>query len=151
MIIQYRYFDMNKLSVYKEGNILTYMLNHWEMVLEYRGVIGQMCQLCKRRLVQKLALKMMENLQMYVFMYVCKVIWPKAGLSLSLLDKRKEWCSMSSSFLTEPLALWEYLHCTHRHKSAENTTTKYSIPQIAPKLSQPKMGTEPSWELQILL
>ena len=51
--------------------------------------------------------------------YVCKVICPKAGLFLdihyqgsaylSLLDKRKEWGSMSSPFLTEPVALWEYL------------------------------------------
>ena len=49
----------------------------------------------------------------------CKVICPKASLSLdmhyqgstylSLLDKRKEWGSMSSPFLTEPVALWEYL------------------------------------------
>ena len=28
---------------------------------------------------------------------------------LSLLDKRKEWGSMSSPFLTEQVALWEYL------------------------------------------
>ena len=47
--------------------------------------------------------------------HVCKVICPKAGLSLdmyyqgsaylSLLDKGKERGSMSSPFLTEPVAL----------------------------------------------
>ena len=50
---------------------------------------------------------------------VCKVFCPEAGPSLemhyqgstylSLLDKRKEWGSMSSPFLTEPVTLWEYL------------------------------------------
>ena len=52
-------------------------------------------------------------------MFVCKVICPKAGLSLdmhyqgsaylSLLNKRKERGSMPSPFLTESVALWEYL------------------------------------------
>ena len=94
-------------------------------------------------------------------LYVCKVICPKAGLSLdmhyqasgylSLLDKRKEWGSMSSPFLTEPLALWEYfsLH-THRHKNAANTTTKHPIPHSSQNVTVIN-GTEPSWELQILL
>ena len=50
---------------------------------------------------------------------VCKVFCPEAGPSLdmhyqgstylSFLDKRKEWDSMSSPFLTEPVDLWEYL------------------------------------------
>ena len=54
-----------------------------------------------------------------MFWYVCKVFCPEAGPSLdmryqgstylSLLDKRKECGSMSSPFLTEPVALWEYL------------------------------------------
>ena len=54
-------------------------------------------------------------------MHVCKVFCPEAGPSfdmhyqgsrstyLSLLDKRKEWGSMSSPFHIEPVALWEYL------------------------------------------
>ena len=52
-------------------------------------------------------------------MYVYKVICPKAGLSLdlhyqgstylSLLDKIKEWGSISGPFLSEPVTLWEYL------------------------------------------
>ena len=81
-----------------------------------------------------------------VCMYVCKVICPKAGLSLdmhyqgstylSLLDKRKEWsiCQVLSS-----LRQWPYgntFHCTHRHKDSANTTTKHPIPQIAPEISQ---------------
>ena len=55
----------------------------------------------------------------YLFMYVCKVFCPEEGPSLdmhyhgsvylSLLDKRKEWGSMSSPFLTEPVVLREYL------------------------------------------
>ena len=54
-----------------------------------------------------------------LMLYVCKVFCPEAGPSLnmhyqgstylSLLDKRKEWGSISSPFLTEPVALWEYL------------------------------------------
>ena len=48
-----------------------------------------------------------------------EVLCPEAGPSLdmhyqgstylSLLDKRNEWGNMSSPFLTEPVALWEYL------------------------------------------
>ena len=55
---------------------------------------------------------------MYVCVYVCKVFFPEKGpfldmhyqgsAYLRLLDKRKEWGSMSSPFLTEPVALWEY-------------------------------------------
>ena len=73
-------------------------------------------------------------------MYACKVICLKAGVSLdmhyqssaylSLLDKRKEWGSMSSPSFTESVVLWEYLSLH------TNTATKHPVPQIAPKLSQ---------------
>ena len=77
-------------------------------------------------------------------MYVCKVICPKASPSLdmhyqgnaylSLLDKRKEWGNMSSAFLTEPVALWEYLSL---HTQTQIQLLSIPIPQIAPKVSQP--------------
>ena len=83
----------------------------------------------------------------YLSVCVCKVFCLEAGLSLvmhyqgstylSLLDKKRSEivCQVLSS-----LSQWPYgntFHCTHKHKSASNTTTKYPIPQIAPKLSQP--------------
>ena len=59
---------------------------------------------------------------------------------------------MSSPFLTEPVALWEYfsLH-THRHKSAENTTSEHPHTPNSSQTVTAINGTEPSWELQILL
>ena len=56
---------------------------------------------------------------------------------------------MSSPFLTEPVALWEYLSLRIRHKSAANTTTKH--PHTPNSFVTAINGTEPSWELQILL
>ena len=96
------------------------------------------------------------------YVYECKVFCPEAGpyldmhyqgsTYLSLLDKRKELGSMSSPFLTEPVTLWEYLALhTQTQECAANTTTKH--PHI-PNSSQTVTvinGTEPSWELQILL
>ena len=59
---------------------------------------------------------------------------------------------MSSPFLTEPVALWEYLSLhTHRHKSAANTTTKQPHTPNSSQTVTAVNGTEPSWELQILL
>ena len=49
----------------------------------------------------------------FICMYVCEVCFPdmhyQDSTYLSLLDKRKERGSMSSPFLTEPVALWEYI------------------------------------------
>ena len=59
---------------------------------------------------------------------------------------------MSSPFLTEPVALWEYLSLrTHRHKSAAYTTTKRPHTPNSSQTVTALNGTEPSWELQILL
>ena len=58
---------------------------------------------------------------------------------------------MSSSFLTEPVALWEYLSLHTRHKSAVNTTTKHPLTPNSSQTVTAINGTEPSWELQILL
>ena len=76
--------------------------------------------------------------------YIYKVFCPEAGPSLdmhyqgntylSLLDERKEWGSMSSPFLTEPVALWEYLSL---HTQKKIQLLSIPILQIAPKLSQP--------------
>ena len=44
---------------------------------------------------------------------------------------------MSSPFLTEPVALWEYLSLHTQTQVLKNTTAKHPIPQTAPKLSQP--------------
>ena len=76
---------------------------------------------------------------MYVCMYVCRVFCPKAGPSLdmhhqgstyhSFLDKGEERGSMPIPFLTEPWLCGNTFHCTHRHKSAVNTTIKH--PQIS--------------------
>ena len=84
-----------------------------------------------------------------MFVCVCRVICPKAGLSLdmhyqgsvylSLLDKRKERGSMPSPFLIETVALWEYLplHTQTQECCKYNYRTKHPIPQIAPKPLQP--------------
>ena len=86
---------------------------------------------------------------------------------------------MSSAFVTEPVAYvntfhctqiqvlsevvcqvlsslsqWSYgntFHCTHRHKSAVNTTTKHPHTPNSSQTVTAINGTEPSWELQILL
>ena len=58
---------------------------------------------------------------------------------------------MSSPLLTEPLALWNTFHCTHRHKSAANTTTKHPHTPNSSQTVTAINGTEPSWELQIPL
>ena len=68
-------------------------------------------------------------------MYLCKVFCPEAGPSLdmhyqcstylSLLDKRMEWGSMSSPFLTEQWSFVNTFHCTHRYKSTAKTTTMH--------------------------
>ena len=57
---------------------------------------------------------------------------------------------MSSPFLTEPVALWEYLSL-HRHKSAKNTTTKHPHTPNSSQTVTAINGTDPSRELQILL
>ena len=58
---------------------------------------------------------------------------------------------MSNPFLTEPVALWEYFHFTHRHKSAANTTTKLPHTPDSSQTLTAINGTETLWELQILL
>ena len=58
---------------------------------------------------------------------------------------------MSSPFPTEPVAIWEYLSLAHRHKSTANTTTKHSHTPNSSQTVTAMNGTEPSWELQILL
>ena len=89
--------------------------------------------------------------KLHMYICICKVIWPKAVLSLdmhyqgstylSLLDKRKEWGSISSPYLTEPVALWEIpFICTHRHRVLQMQLLSIPIPQTAPKLSQQYMG-----------
>ena len=65
-------------------------------------------------------------------------------------------------FLTDPVALWKYLSLhTHtererekereRDKSAANTTTKHPHTPNSSQTVTAINGTEPSWELQILL
>ena len=52
------------------------------------------------------------------------------------------------------LSQWTYgntFHCTHRHKSAANTTTKHLHTANSSQIATAINGTEPSWELQILL
>ena len=55
---------------------------------------------------------------------------------------------MSSPVLTEPVALWEYIH---RHRRAANKTTKHPHTPNSSQTVTAINGTEPSWELQILL
>ena len=57
---------------------------------------------------------------------------------------------MPIPFLTEPVALWEYLSL-HRHKSAANTTTKHPHTPNSSQNVTAINGNELSWELQILL
>ena len=57
---------------------------------------------------------------------------------------------MSSPFLTEPVALWEYLSL-QRHKSAANTTTKHPHTPNSSQIVTAINGPEPPWEIQILL
>ena len=58
---------------------------------------------------------------------------------------------MSSPFLIEPVALWEYLSLqTHRDKSAANTTIKHPHTSNSSQTVTAINGTKPSWELQIL-
>ena len=77
-----------------------------------------------------------------MYVPVCKVFCPEAGPSLdmhyqgstylSLLDKRNEGGSMSSPFLTEPVAIWEYisLHtqtqecCKYKYYSSSTMCTE---------------------------
>ena len=52
------------------------------------------------------------------------------------------------------LSQWPYgntFHCTHRHKSAANTSTKHPHTSNSSQTVTAINGTEPSWELQILL
>ena len=69
---------------------------------------------------------------------------------LSLLDKRKEWgsteCQVLSSLSQQPYG--STFHCTHRHESAANTTTKHPHTPNSSQTVTAINGTEPSWELQ---
>ena len=58
---------------------------------------------------------------------------------------------MSIPFITEPVALGNTFHCTHRHKNAANITTKHPHTPNSSRTATAINGTEPSWELQILL
>ena len=58
---------------------------------------------------------------------------------------------MSSAFLTEPVALWEYLSLHTQTQSAVNTTTKHPHTPNSSQTITAVNGTEPSGELQILL
>ena len=57
-------------------------------------------------------------------------------ISVYQIKERSEVvCQVLSSLIQWPYG--NSFDWTHRHKNAANTTTKYLIPQIAPKLSQP--------------
>ena len=52
------------------------------------------------------------------------------------------------------LSQWPYgntFHCTHRHKSAANTTTQHPHTPNSSQTGTAINGTDPSWELQIFL
>ena len=72
---------------------------------------------------------------------------------LSLLDKRKECGSMSSPFLTEPVALWIAGNCKQNEtdQSAANKTTKHPHTPNSSQTVTTINRNEPSWELQIIL
>ena len=58
---------------------------------------------------------------------------------------------MSSPFLTEPVALWEYLslhtqtqeRCKYNYQASHTSNSSQTVTAIN--------GSDPSWELQILL
>ena len=52
---------------------------------------------------------------------------------------------MSSPFITEPVALWEYLSLHTRHKNAANTTTKHPYTPNSSQTVTEINGTESSW------
>ena len=58
---------------------------------------------------------------------------------------------MSSPFLTEPVALWEYLSLHTQTQSAANTTTRHPHTPNSSQTVAAINGTEPSWKLQIFL
>ena len=96
-------------------------------------------------------------------MYVCNVFCPEAGPSLDMhyqgstsqFTRQKKGVRRGLHFTkatSEPVALWEYLSLhTLTHKSAANTTTKHPHTPNSSQTVTPINGTEPSWELQILL
>ena len=51
---------------------------------------------------------------------------------------------MSSPFLTEPVALWEYLSLHTQTKITANTTTKHPHTPNSSQTVSAKNGTEPS-------
>ena len=57
---------------------------------------------------------------------------------------------MSSPFLTEPVALWEYLSLNTRQKCAANTSNKHPHTPNSSQTVTALNGTKPSWELHIL-
>ena len=64
-------------------------------------------------------------------------------------ERNEVVCQVLSS-----LSQWPYgntFQCTHRHKSAANTTTKNPHTPNSSQTVTAINGTEPSWELQILL
>ena len=58
---------------------------------------------------------------------------------------------MSSPFLNEPVALWEYLSLHTQTQSAASTTTKHPHTPNRSQTVTAIIWTETSWELQILL
>ena len=65
----------------------------------------------------------------------------------------KEWSEVVCQILSS-LSQWPYgniFHCTHRHKSAANTTTKHPHTPNSSQTVTVINVTEPSWELQISL
>ena len=94
-------------------------------------------------------------------MYVCKLFSPEAGLSSTCTTRLvhisvyqiKERSDVVCQVLSS-LSQWPYgntFHCTHRHKSAAHTTTKHPPTPNSSETVTAINGTEPSWELQILL
>ena len=55
---------------------------------------------------------------------------------------------MSNPFVAEPVALWEYLSL---HTQTQIQLLSIPIPPSSSQTVTAKIGTEPSWELQILL
>ena len=158
------------------GTVLRYVENMVPLALKRsvaaRRFLNKIC--CNEGYLSgpKVCRSNLETPYIYIYIYiyvcvcvcvcVCKVFSPEAGPSLdmhyqgstylSLLDERKEKGNMSSPFLS--LSQWLYgntIHCSHRHKSAANTTTKHPHTPNSSQAVTAINGTEPSWELQILL
>ena len=115
---------------------------------------------CVKSNIKRSLITCKNSAAFYTCMYVKCSTWRQVRPSTCItrvvhisVHQTKERSEVICKVLSS-LCQWPYestFHCAHRHKSSANTTTKHPHTTNSSQTVTAINGTEPSWELQILL